>query len=730
MENRGAHLKPVVEWFTGAFRNALPAARKERFSKVGDLATKSTGRGIIRDAVLHLKAGGKLDDAFTQESVNRVRGPYYSADRAPDLERNIYRRKDKLILKVRGADGPKYYLATYSRPKDQTEFHAVEEISYDELDAYNRYFKAVDVAEEGVPVKWHPYLKREGEIPGRADDGPPPGGGGGTPPPPGPQPEPPPPPKSETELSARAQVGKTAIETAKKTGDENAVQSAVKKQIEQMKPEQKKAVNAATDKGTIYTRPTLETQDPLTFALHHDPSIDSGQAQAVIEKARSMPGTFITGIRVGARRKPSLHVKYIPDGQIFVFKWQNTGKSLSVYVGPPGKRIATREGNFRPAPADKKHAEEIERGKAINKEQARVRAEKRRDVKTKLDVFHVDSVVEPIHSENLPKYMQDKQLFANDIQGDAHGPRAVVAKEDWIITTDRILGKTEEVVVKKNDIITIMRNEDGEIVNGAIIRRHISKMDGEIQTQKRLVVGPAIPSIWQTGRMNENGKYPLVYIVEGFADGATLAKLKPGQRVIVAHGSNNLWLAVRTEDSRAERIVILHDKDDAADKAMNQIFNDPDKKSDAPGIIETIRMPGKGDISDHYVRGEIPDIMEQLDLGKKPMTTPAKGLEVEFEKTKAKGLAGAQGLTILKVNGINTGFRLLKTRDGSFSVLKKTGPIIEENPLENHALISSHHKTDDDALLALESSQEFSDWRGTDKGRAALGQGQKDCEIK
>ena len=68
LENRGAHLKSVVDWFTGAFRNALPAARKERFSKVGDLATKSTGREIIRDAVLHLKGGGKLDDAFTREA--------------------------------------------------------------------------------------------------------------------------------------------------------------------------------------------------------------------------------------------------------------------------------------------------------------------------------------------------------------------------------------------------------------------------------------------------------------------------------------------------------------------------------------------------------------------------------------------------------------------------------------------------------------------------------------
>ena len=497
-----------------------------------------------------------------------------------------------------------------------------------------------------------------------------------------------------------------------------------------MEPEKKKAVDAAADKGMVYTRPTLETQDPLTFALHHDPSIDPAQARAVIEKARQTSGIFVTGIRVGTKRKPSLHVKYDAGSQIFVFKWQNTGKSLSVYVGPPGKRITGRQQAFRPNPEDAaRHKAEMEQQAKVGKEIDRVRAEKRRDVGAKLDIVSPDAIVEPIHSENLPKYMMDKRLVAGDITADAHGPRAVVAKEDWIITTDKIIGKTEEVVVKKNDLISIMRNEKGEIVNGAIIRRHIPKMGGEPENKKLLIVGAAIPSVWSAGRPNPKGRYPLTYIVEGFADGATLAKLKPDQRVIVANGSNNLWLAVRAEEGNAERVIILHDKDAAADKAMADIFNNPTKQAAAPDIIETIRMPGKGDISDHYVRGEVPSIMEQLDLGREPIKTESARLEVEFEKSKAKGLAGAQGLTILKVNGINTGFRLLKQMDGSYSVLKKTGPLIEENPLLNHDTISSPHKTEEEALLALQASPEYAHWKNTDDGRLALRDGQEKCGI-
>ena len=510
----------------------------------------------------------------------------------------------------------------------------------------------------------------------------------------------------------------------------NAVKSAVKNQIEQMKPEQKKAVNAATDKGTIYTRPTLDTQDPLTFALHHDPSIDPAQARAVIEKARQMSGTFITGIRVGARRKPSLHVKYDAGSQIFVFKWQNTGKSLSVYVGPPGNRIKSKQQTFRPSPEDEaRHKAEVEQQKKIGAAQEKIRAAKRRDMKTKLDVFHVDAIVEPIHSENLPKYMMDKRLFAGDITADSHGPRAVVAKEDWIIPVDKILGRTEEIVVKRNDLLILMRDDKGEILNAQIIRRHTAKTGGETEVQKRLIVGPARPSIWQAGSLNTNGKYPLVYIVEGFADGATLAKLKPDQRVVASHGSINLWLAVRAEEANAERVIILHDKDAAADKAMDDIFKNPDKRTAAPDTIETIRMPGKGDISDHYVRGETDAIMEQLDLGRAPIKTQTSRMEVEFEMSKAKGFAGEHGLIVLRISGMNTGFRLLRMRNGSYSVLKKTGPLIEENPILNHETISTPHKTEEEALLALQASPEFSHWKNTDDGRLALRKGQEDCEI-
>ena len=266
----------IMMWYNTAFLAKVPRARRERFNPAGkdNSLFKQHARELIFKSILRLKEGGELDEAFTRQAHEEVRGPYMTRDDAikagidPQLLNAAGAHTPELLILELGTKDratPRYFLAKYSRAGGDHPHEVLRELTEAELRGaggeagvrpHVRTYKPM-LEKRPVAVKWHPIVPEKGgsviwnpDDPTKRDLLDPLEATGNPPParpdphakpeetlesaPVAPAPEAPP-PKPEIVENAEAQAGKAAIsqgqDVAAATGNEGAVVEPVAAQV-------------------------------------------------------------------------------------------------------------------------------------------------------------------------------------------------------------------------------------------------------------------------------------------------------------------------------------------------------------------------------------------------------------------------------------------------------------------------------------------------------------------